>query len=322
MNRTAKNSVLILGGSGMLGSMVASVLAEDPSLEVGATVRTPQLSELGKRRLPNVRWTVFDAGLDQPVWKGLESYDWIVNAVGVTKPFIREDQAADTQRAIRINSLFPHHLASFSASTGAKVIQIATDCVFAGAAGDSRESTQHDPIDVYGKTKSLGEVRGKGYHHFRCSIVGPEPKGGRYLLHWLLSQPRGSSVKGFVDQLWNGVTTFHFARLCSGAIKANVPLKHMQHVLPADSLSKAQLLRLFCRSYGRPDIVVEDVQSQTPANRVLGTDDAALNELLWKSAGYQRPLSISEMVSEMASYDFKLSGFGDLAEAVSGESSR
>lgn len=37
------------------------------------------------------------------------------------------------------------------------LIQIATDCVYSGKKGDYLESDLHDPTDVYGKTKSLGE---------------------------------------------------------------------------------------------------------------------------------------------------------------------
>ena len=39
-----------------------------------------------------------------------------------------------------------------------KVIQIATDCVFDGLKGNYTEDDKHNAIDVYGKTKSLGEV--------------------------------------------------------------------------------------------------------------------------------------------------------------------
>ena len=31
-------------------------------------------------------------------------------------------------------------------------------------------------LDVYGKTKSLGEAYDLNVHHLRCSIIGPEPK--------------------------------------------------------------------------------------------------------------------------------------------------
>ena len=65
---------------------------------------------------------------------------------------------------------------------GARVLQIATDCVYSGAQGAYVETDLHDALDVYGKTKSLGECQEPNVYHLRCSIIGPEPKDFKFLI--------------------------------------------------------------------------------------------------------------------------------------------
>ena len=93
--------------------------------------------------------------------------------------------------------MLPHQLARKAESSGAKVIQIATDCVYSGKKGEYVESDEFDPLDVYGKTKSLGEVTSPGVYHLRCSIIGPEPKEHKFLLDWFLGQPKNARVNGY-----------------------------------------------------------------------------------------------------------------------------
>ena len=44
------------------------------------------------------------------------------------------------------------------------------------------ETDLHDALDVYGKTKSLGECQEPNVYHLRCSIIGPEPKDFKFLI--------------------------------------------------------------------------------------------------------------------------------------------
>jgi dTDP-4-dehydrorhamnose reductase len=45
-----------------------------------------------------------------------------------------------------------------------KIFQIATDCVFSGSKGNYNEKNLHDAFDVYGKSKSLGEINNKNFY--------------------------------------------------------------------------------------------------------------------------------------------------------------
>jgi len=299
--------VIVLGGSGMLGSMVVDYLSRVPDLGVAATVRTEALAAKCSEQLSDVSWRLFDAdALD--LWNALaliDGHDWVINAIGITKPLIHDDNAFEVERAIRINSRLPYLIARRAQANGARVLQIATDCVYSGSKGGYVESDVHDALDVYGKTKSLGEVRGPHVHHLRCSIIGPEPKEHKFLLDWFLGQPPNASVSGYVNHRWNGVTTLHFARICHGIIADNITGPHLQHVIPSGEITKCELLQCFARHFHREDVSIAPTEAAVVVDRTLRTTNDALNRELWAGVGYSQPPSVPEMVAELASYDYR-----------------
>jgi len=297
-------NVLVLGGSGMLGSMVMDIFSRAGGINVSATVREEQALSRWKTLYPAVKWSVLNAESPlEEITDRVRGSSWVINCIGVIKPYIRNDHAADVERAVQVNSVFPHILSRAAGTTGARVLQIATDCVYSGQKGRYMESDSHDALDVYGKSKSLGEVRSPVIHHLRCSIVGPEPKSFVSLLEWFLRQPVNGTVGGYANHNWNGVTTLGFSRICLGIVRENLSLKHLQHVVPGDTVSKEDLLRLFARAFGREDIGIDRVEAKTVIDRTLSTEDEEGNRILWIAAGYNEPPSISRMVEELGRYN-------------------
>ncbi len=304
-------NVVVLGASGMLGSMVLDWLSRDASLKMAATVRSRELLGRLSAAFPaGIEWRLLDAERcsEDDVAGVLADAQWAINAIGVIKPYIRDENAAEVERAILVNARFPHVLAKAAAQRQCRVLQIATDCVYSGAKGAYSEKEGHDALDVYGKTKSLGEVHSPAVGHLRCSIIGPEPRGHVSLMDWFLGQPRGGSVGGYTNHQWNGVTTLHFARLCHGVIRQGLDLPHVQHVVPGGAISKADLLACLAREYQRLDVTITPTEAKTVIDRTLATADEALNRRLWAAAGYAQPPAVPQMVAEMARFDRKLKG--------------
>lgn len=300
--------VLVLGGSGMLGSTVVDFLARDRGLRVGATVRNRQMLGAGHRLLPEVNWHALDVDADslRELPSFLDDYDWIINAIGVIKPFISDDRPDEVRRAIQVNALFPYSLAHRAEDVGVRVLQIATDCVFSGSEGGYTEEAAHHPLDVYGMTKSLGEVDSKNVFHLRCSIIGPEVKNHVSLLDWFLKQAPGSKLTGFTNHLWNGVTTLHFAKICCGIIKHNLEVPCLQHIVPAKEITKAEMLDYFSTCYRRDDIKIVHGVSSSPIDRTLRTNNPVINRLLWEVGGYMKPPSVPDMIEDLHAFDFRL----------------
>jgi dTDP-4-dehydrorhamnose reductase len=275
--------VLLLGSTGMLGTMVARVLCAEREVELVGTARGAVRADFPVER--------FDALRDDPgpLLEAVEP-DWVVNAIGLLKPRIRSEE-----EAFEVNARFPARLATAAEDAGARMIQIATDGVFSGATGGYAEDSPHDADDVYGRSKSLGEAT--GVTHLRCSIVGPDGAGS--LMAWLLAQPRGATVPGYSDHVWNGVTTLAFGRLCAGIMREGLEPPSPLHVVPADTVTKGELLALIAVACGRDDLTVEQRPSGDPVDRSLATLHPEANAALWRAAGYGEPPAIAAMVEEL-----------------------
>ena len=301
--------IIVLGATGMLGSMALDYLSSDSGLQLSATARSKDLMEQLKPRADNVAWRLLDAEkcAVNEIVDVIRHSEWVVNAIGVIKPYIHDDNAAEVERAVTVNALFPHLLAHAAEQTDCRVLQIATDCAYSGHKGNYTEKDEHDPLDGYGKTKSLGEVFSTNVHHLRCSIIGPEPKGHISLMDWFLGQPPNSRVNGYTNHQWNGVTTLHFTKICQGIIKHNLKISHVQHIVPEGSISKAELLQCFALEYGRSDININPTNANVVIDRTLATTNDSLNRKLWAAAGYAQPPSIPQMVAELAKFDYRFS---------------
>jgi dTDP-4-dehydrorhamnose reductase len=301
--------IIVLGASGMLGSMALDYLSGDRDIKLSATARSRDLINKMSPRVKNVNWRLLDAERCdiKSIAAALGKADWAINAIGIIKPYIHDSNAAEVERAIAVNALFPHLLARAAAQTGCRVLQIATDCAYSGRRGRYTEKDEHDPLDVYGKTKSLGEVFADNVYHLRCSIIGPEPKGHLSLMDWFLGQPPDSRVNGYTNHQWNGITTLHFAKICLGIIKNDLNIPHIQHMVPSDTISKAELLKCFARAYNRQDIIITPGKADAAVDRTLATANESLNRQIWDAAGYKEPPSVPQMVAELAGFNYRFS---------------
>lgn len=266
--------IAVLGSTGMLGSMLVKHL--------NGVVETPQLDA--------------SVPFNTQLLKQLAEYQWIINAIGAI-----QQRCKDDFKFWKVNAGFPWRLANVAETLNINVIQIATDCIYDGKRGDYTELDAANPVDVYGRSKLEGEVVSHNMNHIRCSIIGPETHG-KSLLGWFLNQPYAESTSGYTNHWWNGITTLHFAKVCQGIISYNLPMPHIHHLVPADSVSKYELLKLFAKYFDRGDIKIKPVEMPEGMNRTLATVDPVLNLKLWALAGYPKPPTIAQMIKELAEY--------------------
>jgi len=287
--------VIILGGAGMLGQMVLKVFSRSKEIAAKYTSR---------ERKSGPFYFDVEEGLGglREIIEGEGPFDYIINCIGVLSSGIDQQNPQTVTRAILVNSLFPRELLTLAQNIGTRVIHISTDGVFGRNAGICLENRKLDPDDVYGKTKSLGEVIAPNFLTLRCSIIGPDAEKRRGLLEWFLNQPKGAEVNGYTDHLWNGVTTLQFANLClklvvSGSFDAVRNEGPIHHFCPNGSLSKYELLVLFKNAF-RSDIRINPVMSEEgPLCRILDTRYKRLKDMF----GYARPMkgAINELLAEM-----------------------
>ena len=289
--------VVVFGGSGMLGVGVLQAFQDAGIQDVAYTTRDSKPVN-GFSHYTRIGFDADELDFEQ-LRAHISPETFVVNCIGVIKPYIKDADRDQRRNAMKINGLFPDTLDALANEVGFKVIQIATDCVYSGTKGSYVESDLFDATDVYGKTKSLGEVPSSNFMHLRVSIIGPEFGRSTSLFEWVRNQPKDSEISGFTDHEWNGVTTYHFGKICSGIITSDLFVAGVQHVVPASRVTKFQLVSEIAHRAGRLDIRIVPKPSGTLIDRTLDTEDQERNLALWVAAGYLTPPTVEQMISEM-----------------------
>ena len=175
----------------------------------------------------------------------------IVNAVGVVK---QRSEAKEIVPSLEINALFPHHLAGLCRAAGARLVHLSTDCVFSGRKGNYSEQDTPDPVDLYGQSKLLGELREPPAVTLRTSIIGLELRRNTGLVEWYLAQK--GTIRGFRKAIYSGFTTMEITRVIEMVLVDFPDLHGVWHVASAP-IRKYDLLRRLTEKLGRRDIQIE-----------------------------------------------------------------
>jgi dTDP-4-dehydrorhamnose reductase len=242
--------VLILGGSGMLGHRLCSTLSKQ--MDLWATFRkAPAQYEF----LPADRWienvSVENTSCVSDVLDTIKP-NAVVNAVGIVK---QRDEAKQAVPSIQINALFPHQLADACIERGIRVIQISTDCVFSGFRGNYTELDNPDPVDLYGRSKLLGELNRSGTLTLRTSIIGWQLNTFSSLLSWFALQRR-KHIKGYRKAIYSGFSTSVMACLIGDILETRPDLNGLYQVA-SEPISKYDLLVQLREILNWKDIIIE-----------------------------------------------------------------
>ena len=278
--------VLVFGASGMIGSAMFRVLNAKKEWQVLGTLR----SDEAKRFFSGDHQDKLVTGVDVEkhdvlvrIFARLKP-DVVVNCIGLTKHHKESD---DPLLAIPLNALLPHRMANLCSVAGARLIHVSTDCVFAGTKGNYEEDDAPDAVDVYGKSKHLGEV---DYPHaitLRTSTIGHELQSAYGLLEWFLSQQK--SCKGFNRAIFSGLPSTVFAQVVRDVVIPRPDLHGLYHV-GAVAIDKYELLKLIAMVYGKQiDIARNDELSI----------DRSLNSGRFSHATGYKPAGWLELIQSM-----------------------
>ena len=231
--------VCVLGAGGLLGHMLIRVLSESNDV-FGITRENPKISSPLAKFLSQEKWIGgVDASIPHSIEKIFETdqFDIAINCIGLIKQ--RDSIVSDIEMMV-INGEFPHHLAQIANNHDTQVIQISTDCVFSGIKGSYLESDTPDPVDVYGKSKLLGELNDSDNLTLRTSHIGRELTVKKSFVEWLVSQ-RGGHVNGYSHAIYSGLTTQALARTISKLLLGNSHLSGLFHV-SSQPISKLEII--------------------------------------------------------------------------------
>jgi dTDP-4-dehydrorhamnose reductase len=257
MREPTQIEILILGGTGMLGhKMFQRLRRRFPSTY--CTIRR-SLLEPSIRNVDLLQQGHAFENCDAADLMAIEAFllehkpAVVVNCVGIVK---QRPEAKEAVPSILLNALLPHRLAEICQGWGGRLIHISTDCVFSGKRGNYTEYDLADAEDLYGRTKSLGEVTTGNALTLRTSIVGRELVHQESLLEWFLLQNR-KSVFGYRRAWFSGVTTSEMADVVGDLIEKHPNLCGLYQVT-SQRISKYELLCLLRDAYGLDIEIVPD----------------------------------------------------------------
>jgi len=278
--------VLVFGASGMIGSAMFRVLSAKTAWQVWGTLRSAD----ARRFFSGDQQDKLVADVDVEKHDALVRMfarvkpDVVVNCIGLTK---HHKEAEDPQLALPLNALLPHRIADLCGVAGARLIHVSTDCVFAGTKGNYAETDAPDAVDVYGKSKHLGEV---DYPHaitLRTSTIGHELQSAYGLLEWFLAQQ--VSCKGFNRAIFSGLPNTEFARVVRDVVIPRPDLHGLYHV-GAEPIGKYELLKLIAKAYVKSIDVVRDDEFSI---------DRSLNSVRFGLATGYKPAAWPELIQAM-----------------------
>jgi len=278
--------VLVLGATGMLGHVVFSQLSVRDRLEVYGTVR---------QRDQAARWFSPEM-LARCLRVDAFDFDSVIRALGETQPEVvvnclgvikQSSLAQDPFTSIYLNSLLPHRLAMACRLAGIHLIHLSTDCVFDGVRGNYREEDPTNALDIYGRTKALGEITSPNCLTLRSGIISHELRGKLGLIEWFLAQE--GEVRGFTRAIFSGFPMITFTKIIEEYLLDDPGLTGLYHVSSVP-ITKYDLLSLVAQQYGKKIAITADDSFKV---------DRSLDSSSFRKITGYAPPSWPEMVAEM-----------------------
>jgi dTDP-4-dehydrorhamnose reductase len=248
--------VLIIGATGMLGYSLFKNLNDAEHLDVYGTVRSIKGKEQFFAECETQLFTNIDVSNLETIRPVIETLkpEVVINCIGLIK---QHNISKQHVYAVAINSLLPHQLANLCSEYSSKLIHFSTDCVFDGKKGHYLECDTPDALDIYGRSKCLGEVDYAPHLTLRTSIIGHELSSSVSLVDWFLSQE--DNTKGFSKAVFSGLPTCSIARLLIDKI---LPLKSLSglYQLSVEPIDKFTLLKLIANIYQKEIDILESAE--------------------------------------------------------------
>ena len=246
--------ILIIGACGMLGNTLIKHFTKQKQFNIEFSVRDQSRQHLCQKLFKKKAKYLIDA--QNPITAKLAINDFkpniCINCIGLIK---QKSILNNHINSIEINSLFPHYLYGYCQEIFCRLIQVSTDCVFSGLKGNYTENDIPDPIDLYGYSKLLGEIKQENAVTIRTSIIGHEVNSKFGLLEWFLNE--NNKINGYNNAYFSGLTTLELSTIIAEFIIPKINLKGIYHI-SSKPINKFDLLNLINNIYCLEKIIYKD----------------------------------------------------------------
>lgn len=241
--------ILILGSTGMMGSMIVKFLKKDKRFKILCTykdykkIKLLNLKKYQKKKLNILEFKKLN--------KIIKKYnpDYVINCIGLIKQLCNKKNFKLTKY---LNTNFPKKIALLAERNKFKVIHLSTDCVFSGKKGNYIEKEKPDAIDIYGKSKFHGEFKSKFVINIRTSIIGQELTTNLSLFNWFLNQKK---INGYRKAFFSGLTTLELTKIIFKEIVLENKISNGLFHVSGPKISKLNLLKIIKKIYKRKTII-------------------------------------------------------------------
>jgi dTDP-4-dehydrorhamnose reductase len=234
--------ILILGGNGMIGHKMYQMISkvnEDTWVTLRNDLSTYIFSNIYNHEKVIDKIELSDFNKLSHTLNEINP-DIILNACGIT---IRRGVEKIKSNSILLNSVLPQFLNEWVSLNHKRLIHFSTDCVFSGKKGDYLDTDIKDAYDLYGSTKSLGEIVDSKYAiTLRGSMIGRELENKTELFEWFLQQ-NNKNIKGFSEVIYSGITTIKMAEIVLMLINFYPNLTGIYNI-SSNPISKLDLLKM------------------------------------------------------------------------------
>lgn len=249
-------TIFIFGANGMLGTYMKTFLKSQDKACICFTRHDLDVSTVTYNTIEKLfnKYTIHEN-------------DVLINCIGII-PQSKNINDTSSRNYFLINSLFPNMLSTIASLNKMKFIHVTTDCVFSGSKGNYVETDEHDEINNYGVSKSLGEL---GYNAtvIRTSIIGEELKNKYSLLEWV-KKHNNTSLNGYTNHHWNGVTCLQLAKIINKIIDENMWWIGIKHIFSPTSVTKYELVKMINDTYELNN-TIKPLETENAVNKTLNS---------------------------------------------------
>lgn len=204
---------ILVVGSGFLGSNIAKQFAS-----LGHVVIQTNLTNMQKG---SYALNITDPKMIDYCFEKIRP-DIVVNCAGNTDIDLLEK---NPQLAYSVNGHGVKNLAISSQKFNSRLVHVSTDGVFDGIIGNYSETDMPNPVNVYAKSKIIGEEETRqncqNYVVIRTNFYG-EHQNGKFLFSNILEKLRnGISITGFADVIFTPLEITNLSQLISDVALSN-----------------------------------------------------------------------------------------------------
>lgn len=272
-----KKKVLVTGSTGMLGNSVARCLNESGQYDIYG------LSRSLNPHLPKEKQFLLD--ITAPLSNQVNIVpDVIIHTAALTDLAVCE---ADPGLAERIHVQGSSSVAALG-SRETQLFYISTDSVFNGRQGLYKENYQPEPLNVYARTKLMGELavqdRNKGCTTIiRTNIYGFHLPMKNSLLEWAYQEwLAGKRISGFTNIIFNAVYVGQLASIIRFLIEYPVKFRIL-NVGSEEVQSKFDFLDSFRNLMGVDKNLLAAVESSNLQTKIARPKNTSLDTSLLSS---------------------------------------